>query len=202
MKKYFIALISFFSSLQIFPYGTGISTHPIDEKQGLITTEFTSFFSKGSGAGMQARYTTKLFSNFTAEAGFGFSNGARSNRLFLAGDIEILPDYDRQPRFSTKVGYENANEFNGRHHIFSATPLVSKGIAVNTFPLYPYAGIPIGLTLNSNEQNYKIRTAVIAGLTAKLPFEGTEKMLINAELQVNVTNSFSGILAGVSLPIN
>ncbi len=196
-----LLLTSSFLSSTLFAHGTGISTHPIEEKVGLLTTEFSNFVSDGKGTGIQARYTYKASPMLTLDGGIGFSNGPRKNRIFAGADLELFPDYGKQPRISLKGGIENAEEFNTRRNIFSVTPLMAKGFIVAGNPIFPYFGVPLGLSLDSGRQTYAVRSAAVFGFTTKLPIENVEKLLINVEGSVKIQNSYSGLFIGLSLPM-
>ncbi len=202
ITKLFYSAVWSVASLNLFAYGTGISTFPLSVDEKFISAEATGITSSGGGFGMQARFTQKLNEKSSADAGLGISGGERSARLFAGYDYELFPDYESQPRFSVKAFLENSKEFGIRRNILGIAPTVSKGFSFWGREAYPYLSLPYGISLNGSQNSYQSTLSANIGINAHLPREWSSKQLTaNAELNLGLKNSFSGIFAGVSYPI-
>lgn len=183
-------------------YGHGISAYPFAQDVSMVTTELIGHMSNGKGMGLQARYGRKFNQFVSIDGGVGFSDSNRSGRVFVATDIEIFPDYEHQPRFSLKPFFENAMEYKKRKSIFGISPLFSKGFPVLNQSVHPFVSLPIGLTLNTSNNSYEMRSTVAMGVTGKVPLEGMENVIFNLEGNINIAKSFSGIFLGFSYALN
>ncbi len=199
MKK-IICLLALIISAKGMSYGTGQSVLPLGESKHSISTQMLGIINNGSGFGMQASYQYKANEILAVEGGAGFGTGDRPNRFFVSSDIMIFPDYDMQPRFSVKAAYENAEEFDSRRSILSATPIVSKGFDVSGYEIYPHLSLPIGLNLNSDNEKYETAIQVAVGASAPIPFEGFEKLMGQVEAHLNLKDSYSSIAGGIAYP--
>jgi hypothetical protein len=183
-------------------YGTGISTYPLQSDDKFISAEATGIVSNGGGMGMQARFTQKINEKATVDAGLGISGGERSARLFAGYDHEIIPDYESQPRLSVKAFVENSKEFNVRRNILGFAPTISKGFSFWGKEAFPYLAIPYGISLDGTKNSYQSTISANLGVTGNLPAEWSSKQLTaNAELNLGLKNSFSGLFIGVAYPI-
>jgi hypothetical protein len=188
-------------SSHVWAYGLGISSHPLTPEKTLITTEFVGHVAQGKGLGMQARVTRKLSSLILLDAGLGFADSERSGRFFLGSDIEFFPDYEKQPRISFKASFEQAKEFGKQRSIIGLSPLVSKGFIVREKMINPFVAVPVAVSLNDNDR-YDIRTHLALGATANIPWDGYQNLIFNAEADININNSFTGVFLGLSYPLN
>lgn len=188
---------------KVFAYGMGLSTHPLEVEKKLISAEFTGITSSGGGMGLQARYTQKLDTKGTIDAGLGLSGGERSARLFAGYDYELFPDYQSQPRFSLKAFVENSKEFNDRKNILGIAPTFSKAFTFWEKEAFPYISFPYGISLNGNSNVYKTTLSANIGVSGFLALDvGPNKQLTaNAEAIIGLKNSFTGAFFGVAYPI-
>ncbi len=69
----------------------GVSAHPFTMKKQVVTTEFNNYNNDGAGSGISARYFNRATERVNFDAGFGITDGERSNRLFMGADIELVP---------------------------------------------------------------------------------------------------------------
>lgn len=197
-----IIILSVIFTVSAFGYGTGVSTHPLQLKERLITTEFGGFLSNGKGAGLQARYTQKINSKLTGDGGFGFSGGDRKYRVFGNLDYELYPDYLKQPRISVRGSLQRGEEFDQSVTRFGVAPTISKGFLVYNSEVFPYLTLPLALDLRSDDSTYDFVSQISAGITGNLPFQGYEHLLANFEGTLNVDDGYSGVFFGISYPLN
>ncbi len=190
------------STSTLFAYGTGISTYPLMSEKKLLTTEFTGIVSENGGVGLQARYTQKINNVAVVDAGIGLSGGERTGRVFAGIDYEIFPDYKKQPRVSIKSTFEYAKEYNLPFNIIEIAPTVSKGFSFWGYEGFPYATLPISLSLESQHKTYETMANMTVGIAGKLPFEGYTHLTGNIETILNLKDSYSAVFLGVSYPIN
>ena len=195
-------VVRFGFSVNAFGYGVGWSSYPLKLKERFISAEFTGIFKEGGGAGVQGRYTHKLYRNFVFDAGAGISGGKRESRLFAGADYEIFPDYGNQPHFSVKTTVERAIEFDATTVVIGAAPIVSKGFSFWGKEGYPYFSLPVGLGLNTDEGTYHTRINATFGINGPIPVKGYEKLSANVEAKINLKNTYSGIFLGVSYPLD
>lgn len=179
----------------------GLSAHPFTMKKQVVTTEFNNYSNNGAGTGISARYLNRVTERVSFDAGFGITDGERANRLFLGTDIEMIPDYGRQPRVSIKGLLESANNDKDRVNSFGMAPTLSKGFAFWGKEAFPFIALPMKVSLNTNENTYETSTAVAAGITGRLPFNGYQNLVANVETNFSLRNSYSSIVFGISLPI-
>ena len=202
MKKMIIAMMAMALSVSTFGYGLGVSTHPLKDNQRAVTAEFNGIISNGKGVGMQARYTQKLSELVVVDGGFGFSDGDRANRMFINADYELYPDYIKQPRVSVRGTLERAKEFESSKSRIGIAPTVSKGFNFWGKEAFPFASLPLGLELNRDEKSYEIVSQLALGITGNIPLRGYENILANLETNLNISNGFSSVFFGLTLPIN
>lgn len=203
MKKLLATLISgltFFSS-QVYAYGTGYSTFPMMTDKKLVSAEMTGITSTGGGVGAQVRYSQKLNSALLIDAGLGIAGGERTNRIFAGADYELFPDYMNQPRISVKTSFSNASEFGVRRNILSVAPTVSKGFSFWGEEAFPFISLPVGLSLDSDSKTYESIISVGLGVTGHLPIEGYRHLTGVFEGIIGLKDSYSGLFAGISFPI-
>lgn len=204
MKKItsFLGLISLATSMNAFGYGTGYVTYPLMPEKRIVSTEFTGIASNGGGIGLQGRFTQRVNEKLIVDAGLGMAGGERDSRFFVGADYEIFPDYMKQPRFSTKVTYTNAKEFDVRRNIFSIAPTVSKGFSFWGNEAYPFFSLPVGVNLNGSSKTYESQINANMGITGNLPFEGYKNLMGTVETTIDIKDSFTAFFVGVSYPLN
>ena len=204
MKLRNIALILSLSALSstAWAYGTGYSSFPLSIEKRMLSTEVTGVTSSGGGMGVQARYTQKANEQLTVDAGLGMGSGERSGRLFTNADFEIFPDYMRQPRVALRAGFEYAKEFGAAKNILSIAPMVSKGLAISGREAFPFVSLPVAMNLNTDTKTYESTISLNTGINGHLPFEGYQNLIGSAEIQVGLKDSFTGVLVGLSYPLN
>ena len=201
MKRLSIALSAMFLSGTAMATTIGMSAHPFSVKKQVITAEFTSYNTNGAGAGINARYLNKLSQEMNVEAGFGISDGDRSNRLFAGLDYELFPDYGRQPRTSIKGLFETASFDGDRINSIGVAPTISKGFAFWGKEAFPFLSLPTRLGLNADDNTYETQVALAAGITGRLPIGGYKKILGNIETNFSLKDSYTSIVMGISLPL-
>ena len=129
----------------------GLSTHPFTMKKQVVTTEFNNYMTNGTGAGITAKYLQRVNEEIAFDAGFGITDGDRSNRLFMGADYAFIPDYGRQPRVSVK-GLLETQDFDGnRINSFGAAPTISKGFSFWGKEAFPFMAVPVKVSLNADE---------------------------------------------------
>ncbi|MDD0854271.1 hypothetical protein HBN50_14250 [Halobacteriovorax sp. GB3] len=182
--------------------GMGYSTFPLMSNTKMLSTEATGITSSGGGVGAQVRYTYKMNQMLTFDGGLALNGGERDGSIFASADYEIFPDFMNQPRVSLKAQFENSKEFETRKNSFTFAPQVSKGFSFWGKEAYPYASLPLGLKLDTKEKSYESTLSANVGINGHLPIEGYQHLLGNAEVQVDLKDSFTAFVFGVSFPIN
>ena len=200
--RFSFLLLALVVTAPVWAYGIGSSSLPLPEKSKVITTEASSIFTRGGGSGLQVRYAQKINQMVMLDGGVGVSGGDFANRIFLGADYEIFPDYERQPRVLLRGAYENAKEQDFRRHIWSLAPVVSKGTSFWGHEAFPYIALPLGLALQSKTGTYRTTIQTNLGLNMPLQFEGIKNLILHSELSFNIKDSFTGILLGLSYPLN
>lgn len=188
-------------STQAFGYGVGVSNFPLERNYGTFTMEYLGFVSNAHGDGFQARYSRKMNSIVTLDGGLGISNSEYNKRFFAGADIELLPDYGKQPRVSLRPYFQSAEERDTRRNIIGMSPTVSKGFNFWGKEAYPFIGLPVGLVLNRDTKQYEIRNQVALGIVGKLPSNNFENVIVNIEGDFNIQNSYSAVVLGLSFPL-
>jgi hypothetical protein len=204
MKKSLL-LLSALISTQVFAYGLGVTTHPFEVEKKVITTEATGTMANnaGSGAGIQARYYQRLSQELNIDGGFGVSNSnAAARSLFLGTDYRIYPEYQNQPRVSLKGIFSNTKERELNRNNLGMAPTLSKGFVIQGKEIYPFLALPMGVSLDNKNNQFKGTTSLAMGATGNIPLEGLEKLTANFEANINVKNTFSSVFMGVSYPLN
>lgn len=191
-------------STQVFAYGLGLSTHPFEEGKKVITTEATGTLANnsGSGGGIQARYYQRVGRDLNVDGGFGVSSSTAARALFVGTDYTFFPDYGNQPRLSLKGTMANVREQDEAKNNLGLTPTVSKGFNLSGHEIFPFLAVPMHVSLDWNDNQYKGASALAMGLTSQIPFDGFEKLTANLEANLNLKNSYSGLFFGVSYPLN
>ena len=202
MKNLRLGIILLLSSSVAVASTVGVSTHPFGMQQKRIfTTEFNSYFSNGSGMGLNAKYLHKLNRQVTLDAGFGISDGDRASRLTIGSDLELIPDYAKQPRVSLKGILETENIDGDRINTFGIAPTVSKGFSFNGTEAFPFLAMPVKVHLNQDTNKHETSTALATGVTGRLPIAGYENLVGNVEANFSFKNSYTALIMGISLPI-
>lgn len=200
MKK--IKFVSILSGLLItsnaWSLGMGVSSYPMLTGKKLISSEFTGITSTGGGIGLQARYTQKLSKKVIIDGGIGISGGEHANRFFVGTDLEIFPDYSKQPKVSIRTDLELANEFDVSRTKLGLAPTVSKGFSFWGREAFPYLSLPVGISLDGDTQTYQSTVTANLGINGNLPFESFKHLQSNAELQLNIKDSYTSIIIGLS----
>jgi hypothetical protein len=189
-------------SLSACGYGTGQSSYPLLPEKKLVGAEFTGITSTGGGVGVQGRYTQKINSKIVFDAGLGISGGERDSRFFLGTDYELFPDYMNQPRVSIRFNYENAKEFDVRRSILSIAPTVSKGFSFWGTEAFPFFSLPVGINLDGDSKTYESQINANFGVTGNIPLKGYKHLIGTIEGSIKVKDSYTGIFASISYPIN
>lgn len=204
MKRLKIAslLLGFIASQSVLGFGGGWSSYPLLTDKKFISTEFTGVTSDGGGVGVQARYTQKISKLATFDAGIGMAGGERNSRIFAGLDYEIYPDYMKQPKISVKTTVENAEEFNRRFTSLTLAPTISKGFNFWGKEAFPYATLPVGLKLDTDSSTYTTAISANVGVTGNLPIEGYKHLTAKAEAFIGLKNTFSGMIVGLSFPMD
>ncbi len=200
--KGFIFLTLFLANSTSWAYGIGYSAYPLQANKKIVSAEFTGITSQGGGVGMQARYTHKLNESLSVDAGLGFGGGMLTGRIFVGADFLLFPDHQKQPRISLKGVVEHAQEFFFKRNVFTIAPVVSKGLSFWGYEGHPFVSIPLGIGLNTGYENtYETVMSLNTGITAPIPFEGYRHFMANIEAIINLKDSFTGVFAGVSYPL-
>ena len=193
-----------FGSSAAFGYGMGISTFQLEEDKKVLSAEVTGIVSDGGGVGIQARYTQKLNTVSSVDAGLGISAGERSARLFAGYDYELFPDYDIQPRTSIKAFVENSKEFGTRRNIIGIAPSVSKGFSFWGNEAFPYLSLPYGISLDGKRNQYETTLSANLGISGVIDSDyllTTKPVTANAEVIIGLKDSFTAIFVGFGYPI-
>jgi len=199
IKKILLIITASFLISKAFSAEVGWSVYPLQENQKMITAQFG--LTDGGGFGMTASYLHKLSPEWDVEAGAGYTGGDRGFTLYGAGDYEIFPDYDNQPRLSVKGWYQYSDEYNSSINRFYASPLVSKSFILWGHEAFPYASIPTGVSLNYNNKQYSLFSTLAVGISGNLPFEKMKNILMLVEARLNITGAYSGLNFGFSYPM-
>jgi hypothetical protein len=194
------ALFSLLAMTKAFGYGQGVTTYPLPVGFGGLTTEYVGIIAKHSSQGLQTRYTHKLNESVAMDGGFGFSDSTRDKRLFIGTDVEVFPDYAKQPRFSVKGFFEHAVEFDNKLYLIGAVPTVSKAVSLGGQICYPFFALPVSLQLNNETKKYGVRTWLAFGGTSAFKFRGTKDVILGVEGNINVNDAFTALYAHVTLP--
>ena len=201
MKSLFLAALALVSN-NLFAHGTGMSSYPLELGKNLFSTEFTGITSTGGGVGLQGRFTRKINPKLVLDGGVGLAGGERNSRLFVGADYELFPDYMKQPKVSIRTSFEHAKEFDSQRNILSIAPKVSKGFSLWGHEAFPYVAMPIGLNLDSETKKYESQANLNFGINGNLPIEGYRNILGTLETTIGVKDSYTGIFAGVTFPLN
>jgi hypothetical protein len=201
MRRLLIGLISSTVAVSAMATTVGVSSHPFTMKKHVITTEFNSYLSDGSGMGISAKYFQRVNDALNFDMGFGFTDGERSSRFVMGADAQILPDYGRQPRVSIKGSLETENIDNDRINTVGAAPTMSKGFAFWGREAFPFIALPVKVSLNTSEGTYETSTAIAMGITGRIPVGGFKDLVGNIETNISLRNSYAALVMGVSLPI-
>ncbi len=192
-----VLVLALFVVSRIFANGTGYSSHPIPEAERMINIEAIGITSDNGGLGIQGRYTHRLNTDLTLDGGLGISGGDRESRVFVGADYMLFPDYEMQPRFSLKGAYTLSNEFDSTTHNWSIAPTVSKGLSIWDQEIYPFLAVPVGLQLISEGKKYETTITASLGATAPLMIENAEKLFVNAEINIDLKDSYTGFFTGL-----
>ena len=201
MNKIILVLAVILTATQAMATTIGVSTHPFTMKKQVITTEYDTYTSVGKGAGISAKYYRQINDEVNMDAGFTITNGDRANRVFAGADYLLVPDYGRQPRISIKGLIESADFDGQRINGVGVAPTLSKGFSFWGKEAFPFVALPWKLNLNADDNAYESSTALALGITGRLPFDGYENLIGNFETNVNIRNSYTAIVLGISLPI-
>ena len=199
MKKLLLTVIASSLSLSAMATTIGISNQPFVMKKHVVTTEFNSFMSNGTGAGLGVRYTQKYSENLNFDVAATVTNGDRSSRISAGADFEILPDYGRQPKFSVKGLLVTENLNDERINSFGFAPTISKGLVFWGKEAYPFLALPVTVGLNNDTNRFETAMALTAGITGRL--SNKSGLVGNIETNFSLQNSYTALVMGLSLPI-
>ncbi|MBT3584038.1 MAG: hypothetical protein HN509_03950 [Halobacteriovoraceae bacterium] len=203
MKAFrFTILVLTLLSAEAYGFGTGYSSYPLAPNKRLLSAEFTGVTSVGGGVGVQGRYTQKVNKQVSVDAGLGISGGKRTSRLFLGADYMIIPDYSKQPRISVKGTIMNAKDFGQRRNSIAFAPTISKGFSFWGTEGFPFLSLPYGVHLNSDNNSYETTLNANLGMTGNLPIEGYRHLTGSIEGSIDLKDSYTGIFASVTFPLN
>ncbi len=197
----FLVLALILGSFSAMANVVGISAHPFNLNKHIIQGEFNGNLSSGSGMGLQGRYLYRHTNNLTFDTGLMISNSERSFRMFGGADLELYPDHGKQPRVSVKGFVERTEDFDVNTTSFGFAPIVSKGISVSGQEMFPFVSLPMKLSLDPASNSYQPVYSVAAGVTGKLPWDSMKKLTGNIEANLNLKNSYTGLLFGVAYPL-
>lgn len=202
--KTILSLLTLIVSAESFAYGLGVSTHPFEIDKKVITTQATGTMANnnGTGAGIQARYYQRLTQELNLDGGFGVSNSTQERNLFFGTDYVLFPEYQNQPRVSLKGLISNSKEENLNRNNLGLAPTVSKGFVIRDREIYPFIAVPMNVSLESKENQYKGTAALAFGATGNLPIQGLEKLTASVEANLNLKNTYNSAYLGVSYPLN
>ena len=120
----------------------------------------------------------------------------------MAGaNMQLIPDYGRQPSIAIKGILESENFDGSRLNSFGVAPTISKGLAFWGNEAFPYLALPLKVSLNTNENTYETSTAVAMGVSGNLHVGGFRDLVGNIETNFSLRNSYAAVVMGVSLPI-
>ncbi|MBF0313744.1 MAG: hypothetical protein HQK50_09860 [Oligoflexia bacterium] len=199
LSQLILASLALSHSSNLLAYGTGLSSYPLPEHSGALTTEFSTFFSDEKGLGLQARYLRKINQRVAIEGSIGASDSQLSKRFGVAGDIEVSPDVDHYPRFVVRPFIERSTEYGKNYNTIGAYPILSKGYVFFENTGYPFVSLPMSVAFSSGTNQFRMAAAF--GITGKLPISGYDNVLLNLEGSINITQSFNGIFLGLSYPL-
>lgn len=202
MRNLALFLVLIMVSASAMASVVGLSTHPLTMKRSAMNTEFNSYGASKDGKGFNARYHQRINEAMNFDVGAGFTDGERSNQFFAGVDTQLIPDYGRQPRISVKALGSTQNVDGERVYSLGAAPIISKGFAVSGNEMFPYMAVPLELVLNDDSSKWVTSSAVALGTTMRLPWDGYENLVANAEINMSLRNSYSAIVLGISIPIN
>ena len=83
---------------------------------------------------------------------------------------------------------------------FKKVKAVSKGFSFWGREAYPYLSLPMGLSLNSDNETYENHMALVGGVTGPMPIQGFEKYTANLETRINLAHSFTSVFLGFGYP--
>ncbi|MBT4790011.1 MAG: hypothetical protein HON90_00445 [Halobacteriovoraceae bacterium] len=201
MKKLLIGLATFSLSLSAMASTIGVSNHPFSMNKHIISTEYNNYMNDGSGMGLSAKYMQRVSDQLNVDAGFGFTDGERASRMFVGADMQLIPDYGRQPRVSLKGFLERESTDGERFNSFGFAPTVSKGFAFWGKEAFPFVSLPMKVSLNESEKIYESSTALALGISGRLNVAGIKNLVGNIETNISLRNSYSALMMGVSVPI-
>ena len=201
MKRILIGLMTASFATAAMATTVGISNHPFTMKKHVLTTEYNNYFNGGTGMGLGVNYSQRIDQSMNIDAGFAFTDGERASRFHLGANMQIIPDYGRQPKVSVKALLGTENYEGNRINSFGAAPTLSKGFAVSGNELFPFVALPMKVSLNTDEKIYETSTAMAMGITGRLPLAGTNSLIGNFEINMPIRNSATSMVMGISLPI-
>ena len=182
--------------------GVGFSSYPLMIDKKFVSLELTGNLSSNGGLGVQGRFTQKLHSRMTLDGGIGISGGRFSGRVFAGLDYEFFPDYMKQPRFSVKGVLQNVKDGDTRKNVFGIIPTFSKGFSFWGYEGFPYASIPLSISLDGSQKSYETIASLSTGITGKVPLNGYRHLTANLEGTINLKDSYSGLYMGLAFPMN
>ena len=197
-----ILLLTALISASVMANIVGVSTHPFTMQKQVMTTEFNSYMGEGGGLGLTARYFNRINEDVSLDAGVGIASGDRANRFFVGSDIMIFPDYDNQPRVSSKVWLETGEVLEERRNKIGIAPTISKGFNFWGSEGFPFLALPVAVDMNETESTYQITTGLGVGITGNIKMNGYEQLIGSIEGNVGFNSGESSIVMGLSLPLN
>jgi len=201
MKKLLLGFLCSVLTTGAMASTIGVSEHPFTMNKHIVTTEFNNYLNNGTGMGLTARYLQRVNQQLSFDAGFGFTDGERASKVMAGANMQLIPDYGRQPSIAIKGLLESENYDGSRINSFGAAPTISKGFSFWGNEAFPYVALPVKVSLNTNENTYETSTAVAMGATGNLHVGGFRDLVGNIEANFSLRNSYAALVMGVSLPI-
>ncbi len=196
MFKLLIALCTLSTSL--LASNVGVSSLPLHEYKNMFSLEYNQQLSGSTNPGMQVQYL------YSATKKIGFDAALRISKNdylgFVAGaTYEVLPDYNKQPRFSLRAFYERENWDGADFNNFGISPTTSKGFNFNSIHLYPFAAAPTKISIYEDSDDVRLASSLAFGVNGKIPNSRYQNIQAHIEANINLKNTISNLSLGASI---